>query len=71
MQIWNALLPALPLQELLKALPKLSNYGLLKPNSPVLTTVTHLLKNPENVKLSGIHPVQVLIALRDYENNGK
>jgi len=64
--IWHALVPHLGLTALVRNLGRLTDIGLIKPLSMGEAEVVVRLSNPEDVKRSRIHPLQVLTALATY-----
>lgn len=66
-KVWDALIDTnLPLNALVRQLPRLTNLGYFKPLSDGLTKVVARLTDPKYIKKSRIHPVNVLVALRTY-----
>ena len=66
-EVWEALLQGMPLTAMIRNLGKMSAIGLLKPLSAGSRLVTQRLSDREYLRKSRIHPVQVLIAHRVYE----
>lgn len=65
-EVWEALLPQMPLTALIRNLGNLSKSGLLAPLSEATGTVIGKLLDPENIKRSRIHPFNVLVAQKTY-----
>ncbi|KAJ9576484.1 hypothetical protein L9F63_006697, partial [Diploptera punctata] len=70
-EVWNALIPHLPLGVLLQNLKRLGKLRYLKGNQPIVTKIVEALNNQTAIAESNLHPAQVLIALRNYENIAK
>lgn len=64
--VWEALLQKMPLTALIRNLGKMTNVGLLTPNSDAAKLVMDKLNNPEHLARSRIHPLAVLIAQKVY-----
>lgn len=67
-EIWEALLPSMGITAMIRNLGKMSKLGLFTGNllnkntSYVVTT----LQNPEEIKKSRVHPIQILIGMKTY-----
>lgn len=70
-EVWSAALLNMSLKEVLPTLTKLYKLGFLKKDSPILAIVTEVLTNGEKIKLSGIHPLEVFIYMKNFERGGK
>jgi 60 kDa SS-A/Ro ribonucleoprotein len=64
-EVWAALLPNLPLMALLRNLNKLAAYNVSEQD--VVARVDKAL-SPENIKLSRLHPLNILTTLVTYQN---
>lgn len=67
-EVWEALLPKMPLTALLRNLGRMSSIGLLAPNSNSLDIAIKKITNEIYLKASGIHPVGILIAYKTYSD---
>lgn len=65
-EVWEALLPKMPLTALLRNLGRMSSIGLLAPGSDSLNLVVKKVTNEEYLQASRIHPVSILVAHRVY-----
>lgn len=61
----------MPLQDLVNFLPWMYKAGLLAKDSPTQKLVLARLKDDTVIKQSKIQPLQVLIAMRNFEKGGK
>lgn len=67
-EVWEALLPTMPMTALIRNLGNMGSVGLLVPGSfGVIQTVVDKLTNQEYLHKSRIHPLNVLIALKTYD----
>lgn len=66
-QVWKALLPDLPLTALTRNLGRLTSLGVLKPFSEELAIVQAKLDDANYITKSRLHPMSILIALKQYE----
>lgn len=66
-QIWQKLLPHMPMTALIRSLNKLSKLELLNDGSPELNIVLQKLGNEEYLRQARIHPFNVLVALHTYK----
>lgn len=66
--VWDALLQDMPLTALIRNLGKMTNIGLLKPMSKAVGLVVKKLSDKDNIKKSRLHPLAILIALKQYES---
>jgi 60 kDa SS-A/Ro ribonucleoprotein len=64
--VWEALLPSLPYDALVRLLGKLTEVGLLLPQSPATALVVARLIDRKRIANSRIHPVALLDALDAY-----
>lgn len=65
-QVWQALLPNLPLTALLRNLGRMTANGALKPMSAEVESVAARLTDAESIQRSRLHPLAVLMALKTY-----
>jgi 60 kDa SS-A/Ro ribonucleoprotein len=65
-EVWDALLPTMPLTALIRNLATMTRNGLLTPTSEATRTVQEKLADTDRLRKSRVHPMQVLIALRTY-----
>lgn len=66
--VWSALLEDMPVNAMVRNLGKMTNIGLLTSNfDNSVKTVKETLGNLDKLKKSKIHPMQLLIALKTYE----
>lgn len=64
--VWKALLPNMPLVGLIRTLNRATSYGILKPMSKELNIVVDKLSDGEYIKKSRLHPLQILVAMKQY-----
>ncbi|CAH1980455.1 unnamed protein product [Acanthoscelides obtectus] len=69
--VWHAVLPNMPLSEVLYILPKLYKLGFLKKETPTLSRINEALNSSDRVRASGIHPIEVFIHMKNFEKGGK
>ena len=69
-EVWDALLPHMPMTATLRNLAKMTSVGLLKPMSKAAKIVNARFGDAEAITKSRIHPIAVLQALKVY-NKGK
>jgi 60 kDa SS-A/Ro ribonucleoprotein len=66
-EVWEALLEKMPLRALIRNLGKMSAIGLIQPGVSAGTAqVLKLIGNTEAIKKSRLHPMAILIAVRQY-----
>lgn len=70
-QIWEALIPSMPIPQIITYLPKLHKYGFFRGNCPVQSKVVEALNNPDKIKESKIYPSEVFIGIKNFEKGGK
>ncbi|GLG97094.1 60 kDa SS-A/Ro ribonucleoprotein [Gryllus bimaculatus] len=70
-EVWAALIPNMPLPTLLRNLKRLGRLRFLRTNHPVMIRVVEALGNQAAITEGSVHPAQVLIALRSYEQSGR
>jgi 60 kDa SS-A/Ro ribonucleoprotein len=66
-EVWEALLEKMPLNALVRNLGKMTSIGLIKPLSSASRKVVEALSNEEYIKKSRLHPLNLLVALKIYE----
>jgi hypothetical protein len=59
-RVWDALLPSMPFAELLRQLGKLTEVGLLQPQSPATALVVARLIDRKRIANSRIHPIALV-----------
>jgi 60 kDa SS-A/Ro ribonucleoprotein len=69
--VWLALLDRIPMTALIRNLGRMTNIGLLEPNSDATVQVLNKLSNVEAIKRSKIHPISALTALETYRRGGE
>lgn len=65
-KVWEAILPHLGLNALFRNLARLTNIGLVAPNSAAAKLVAERLTDAEQIANQRVHPMQVLLALTTY-----
>lgn len=65
-KVWEAILPHLGLNALMRNLGRLSNIGLLTMNSDASKLVISKVMDPEALRAQRVHPMQALLALVTY-----
>ncbi|XP_063234744.1 RNA-binding protein Ro60-like [Bacillus rossius redtenbacheri] len=70
-EVWSALVPGLPLPELLQSVRQLGRMRLLKGRELLVGQVLDSLQDQAALADSRLHPAQVLVALRNYQASGK
>lgn len=70
-QVWNALIPHLPLRLLLQNLKRLGRLWFIKGNQPIVAKILDALNNQSAIGESNLHPAHVFVTLRNYESLGK
>ena len=65
--VWDALLQNMPLTALIRNLGKMTSIELLKPMSNAVELVVKKLADKDYIKKSRLHPLAILIALKQYE----
>lgn len=68
--VWNAMLPSMPINAMIRNLGKMSSVGVLTPFTRESKIVVEKLSNDELIERSGIHPIAILSALKIYTQNG-
>ena len=65
-RVWEALLPTMPYPTLVRRLGKLTEVGLLQPQSPATALVVARLIDRQRIANSRIHPIVLWAALAEY-----
>jgi len=65
-EVWEALLEKMPYEAMIRNLGNMSKVGLLTPLSDASKTVAERLHNQAALKKARIHPIGVLIAMKQY-----
>ncbi|HKO15238.1 MAG TPA: TROVE domain-containing protein [Gemmatimonadaceae bacterium] len=65
-EVWEALLPGMPLTALIRNPGVMSKVGLLAPGTPATDTVVARLGDADALRRARVHPLAVLVALRTY-----
>jgi 60 kDa SS-A/Ro ribonucleoprotein len=65
--VWEALLQKMPLHAALRNLSKMTNIGLLQPNSEATKLVISKLQDAEALQKARVHPFSILLALTTYQ----
>jgi 60 kDa SS-A/Ro ribonucleoprotein len=67
-EVWQSLLPGMPINALIRSLGKISSLNITKSNLATATTqILEKLTNQESITKSRIHPLQILTALKVYQ----
>lgn len=64
--VWEAMLPQLPLNALVRNVRKLTQVGLLQPGSDSLRLAISKLVNAEAIRKARVHPLRLMMARRNY-----
>ncbi len=67
-EVWDALLPHMPLTAMIRNLATMTRIGLITPLSEASKLVVKKLSDVENLKKARVHPIQILSALKTYES---
>lgn len=67
-EVWEALLPSMPLTAMVRNLGTMSKVGLLTPMSQAAKTVSERLRDAAYITESRLHPMAILAALKTYES---
>lgn len=67
-EVWEALLPAMPMTALLRNLATMTRVGLLAPNSAAAKQVEAQLRDPQRLRKARVHPLAVLAAMLTYRS---
>jgi 60 kDa SS-A/Ro ribonucleoprotein len=65
-EIWEALLEKMPYTAMIRNLGNMSKVGLLKPLSAAAKTIEQRLLDREGLKKARVHPIALLMALKQY-----
>lgn len=65
-KVWEALLPTMPLTALIRNLGKMTAVGLIKPQAEAVKVIVAKLGDKEYIQKSRLHPLSILVALRQY-----
>lgn len=65
-EVWEAILPKMPMAAMIRNLNKMTSVGLLKPMSAAARTVSERLRDEAALKKARVHPIQLLSALKTY-----
>jgi 60 kDa SS-A/Ro ribonucleoprotein len=65
-KVWEALVPNLGLTALMRNLNKMTAVGLIAPFSATTSYVVDQITNPDNLRKARLHPLNILVALRQY-----
>ncbi|MAG26466.1 RNA-binding protein [Candidatus Pacearchaeota archaeon] len=66
--VWSALLKHMPITALVRNLGKMTKVGLLESFNDATQHVVNLLTNEDLLRKGRVHPMQILAALKTYEN---
>lgn len=66
-EVWAALLQRMPLTALVRNLAKLTNVGLIAPNSQATRLIEERLTDREALRKARVHPLALLLALVTYQ----
>jgi 60 kDa SS-A/Ro ribonucleoprotein len=66
-EVWEALLPAMPLEAMVRNLATMTRVGLLKPNSNAERDICARLRDGKAITRARLHPVKLLAALLTYQ----
>lgn len=67
-EVWEALLPHMPLTAMIRNLGNMSKAGLLTQTSAATQSVVSKLGDADYIKKSRVHPMAILIALKTYSS---
>lgn len=70
-EIWEAMLPEMPLNAAMRNLGRMTHLGLISPNSNATTLLLGKFSNEYALKKSRLHPFNILTACRQYMNGGE
>jgi len=65
-EIWEALLPAMPLTAMLRNLATMTRVGLIAPGSAAAREIAGELRDPDRLARARVHPLAILAALVTY-----
>lgn len=66
-KVWEALLPSMPLEAMIRNLARMTTIGMLKPMSTTAATIVARLADQERIHKSRLHPIKVLSAMMTYQ----
>ena len=69
-EVWEALLPNLPITATIRNLRNMAKYGVLDPMSDTASEVADRIANVEIIRKARVHPMQFLNAVCIYPNGG-
>src|SRR5262249_26176065 len=67
-EVWEALLPAMPMTALIRNLATMTRVGLLTKSSDPTDHVVAQLRDPQRIVKARVHPIAVLAALLTYKS---
>ncbi len=67
-EIWEALLPAMPLAAVLRNLPAMTRVGLIAVGSAATKQIANQLRNADRIAEARVHPLAILAALIAYRS---
>ncbi|MGB1250457.1 MAG: TROVE domain-containing protein [Candidatus Promineifilaceae bacterium] len=65
-QVWEALLPTMPMTAMIRNLARMTNLGVLKAHNDATGKVIAKLRDANRLRKARLHPIQVLAALTTY-----
>lgn len=71
LQVWNAVMPQLTLEELLRSVQRVHNMGFLTSDSTTTAILISLLNNKDVIKKSQVTPLAVYITLSNYKKKSR
>ncbi|XP_041974520.1 60 kDa SS-A/Ro ribonucleoprotein-like [Aricia agestis] len=69
--VWNAVLPQMPLKEILYNIQRIHNMGFLTDDSMTTSILLSLLTNSDVIKSSKVTPIEVYITLCNYKKKSR
>ncbi|CAH4015880.1 unnamed protein product [Pieris brassicae] len=70
-EVWEVILPQMPLQQVLHNIQRIHNMGFLTESSTTTAILCSLLTNNDKIKASKVTPIEVFIIVSNYERNSK
>jgi 60 kDa SS-A/Ro ribonucleoprotein len=67
-EVWEALLPAMPMTALIRNLATMTRVGLVTQASLATTTISDQLRDPKRLGKARVHPIAILAALATYKS---
>jgi 60 kDa SS-A/Ro ribonucleoprotein len=67
-EVWDALLPAMPMTAMIRNLATMTRVGLVTPASLATTSISTMLRDRDRLKQARVHPLAVLAALVTYRS---